>query len=47
MTATILSPAAMDRARRRSRSALFAGVALGSTGHIAAVATSAPITPTE
>ena len=37
MTATVLSPAALDRARRRSRSALFAGVALGSTGHIAAV----------
>jgi MFS family permease len=37
MTATTLSPAALDRARRRSRSALFTGVALGSTGHIAAV----------
>ena len=37
MTAAVLTPAALQRARRRSRSALFAGVALGSTGHIAAV----------
>ncbi len=37
MTAATLSPAALDRARRRSRNTLIAGVALGSTGHIAAV----------
>ncbi len=37
MTAAALTPADLDHARRRSRSALFAGVALGSTGHIAAV----------
>jgi MFS family permease len=36
MTAT-LSPSALDAARRRSRNTLVAGVALGSTGHIAAV----------
>lgn len=32
-----LSPAALAAARRRSRNTLVAGVALGSTGHIAAV----------
>ena len=32
-----LSPAALERARRRSRWTLAAGVAVGSTGHIAAV----------
>ena len=32
-----LSPAELDAARRRSRNTLVAGVALGSTGHIAAV----------
>ena len=32
-----LSPAALEAARRRSRNTLIAGVALGSTGHIAAV----------
>jgi MFS family permease len=32
-----LSPAALARARRRTSWALFVGVALGSTGHIAAV----------
>ncbi len=37
MTAATLSPAALDAARRRSRNTLIAGVALGSTGHIAAV----------
>jgi MFS family permease len=37
MTAATLSPAALGAARRRSRNTLIAGVALGSTGHIAAV----------
>ncbi|MCJ7712191.1 MAG: MFS transporter [Chloroflexi bacterium] len=37
MTAEPLSPAALEAARRRSRNTLIAGVALGSTGHIAAV----------
>jgi MFS family permease len=37
MTAATLSPAALATARRRSRNTLIAGVALGSTGHIAAV----------
>ncbi|MEO8208531.1 MAG: hypothetical protein ABI598_05805, partial [Chloroflexota bacterium] len=32
-----MSPDALDRARRRARRSLIAGVALGSTGHIAAV----------
>lgn len=32
-----LSPAGLDAARRRARNTLIAGVALGSTGHIAAV----------
>ncbi len=32
-----MSPAALERARRRARGSLIAGVALGSTGHIAAV----------
>jgi len=36
-----LDPAALDRARLRSRIALFLGVALGSTGHIAAVTVAA------
>ena len=35
--AATLDPAALARARRRTRWALSAGVALGSTGHIAAV----------
>ncbi|HET9852643.1 MAG TPA: MFS transporter, partial [Candidatus Limnocylindrales bacterium] len=34
--ATGLSPLAVERARRRTRWALFASVALGSTGHLAA-----------
>ena len=37
MTSAALSPAALEAARRRSRNTLIAGVALGSTGHIAAV----------
>ena len=37
MTAATLSPAGLAAARRRARIALVAGVALGSTGHIAAV----------
>ncbi|MDP2350336.1 MAG: MFS transporter [Chloroflexota bacterium] len=37
MTAAPLSPAGLDAARRRARNTLIAGVALGSTGHIAAV----------
>ena len=37
MTTVALSPAALEAARRRSRNTLIAGVALGSTGHIAAV----------
>jgi MFS family permease len=37
MTAATLSPVALEAARRRSRNTLIAGVALGSTGHIAAV----------
>jgi len=37
MTAATLSPSVLDHARRRSRNTLIAGVALGSTGHIAAV----------
>ncbi len=37
MTAASLSPVALTAARRRSRNTLIAGVALGSTGHIAAV----------
>jgi len=37
MTAAPLSPAALEAARRRARNTLIAGVALGSTGHIAAV----------
>lgn len=37
MTSATLSPAALDAARRRARNTLIAGVALGSTGHIAAV----------
>src|SRR3982751_4756451 len=34
-------PVAVERARRRTRWALFIGVALGSTGHIAAVTVAA------
>ena len=37
MTDATLSPVALGAARRRSRNTLIAGVALGSTGHIAAV----------
>ena len=37
MTAATPSPVALEAARRRSRNTLIAGVALGSTGHIAAV----------
>jgi MFS family permease len=36
-----LDPAAIDRARSRTRKALFAGVAIGSTGHLAAVTVAA------
>ena len=35
--ATTLSPEQLAAGRRRARNALVAGVALGSTGHIAAV----------
>jgi MFS family permease len=37
MTTATLSPVALAAARRRARNTLVAGVALGSTGHIAAV----------
>lgn len=37
MTATTLRGPALDAARRRARGALAGGVALGSTGHIAAI----------
>ena len=37
MSAASLSPTGLEAARRRSRNTLIAGVALGSTGHIAAV----------